>query len=511
MPKPVYVIPGVKHSVTRPVVLDIVRQILKWTGLPEETHTLFAGELDSGYQPGSTISQETKFNNFSSETKWVIKVEEKAQEDRILATSVLYTDNPLIFADHQTHVFMRPSYVPTDVKISIQYKATDETAAQQWIDDIRTRVSMNRDIRQQFVSYSYVLPRELILIAMKIWEMREANEGYGESFDDYWNRNITSKATILSDLVGKNKEWGIAETQARVVGYFDFAGEPEKGDRQADNSSWNIQFSYTFKYDRPVAINMEYPLMIHNELIPQDYRPTAARPRIEDYELSYSATANALAWFEQGRITAPLGTPGIAIPEYDEFYPADGSIYPDTLRVVTALSNIDKDNPLNLLDLNNLGNFQIKPEVIAFMKKEAQYLTKYRYSILNVAVYKNEVMMEPSQYLVDANLMVKFRDAQSLRDTFHVRLSVYQRPRLLTDAAKTRMRNDCAASYELFKALDPTVFERIEYVCLPSDYLTRDTFNQVAHDLDGRFDTQRTQAAYQFNTVMTLFVTANRN
>ena len=147
MPKPVYVIPGVKHSVTRPVVLDIVRQILAWTGLPEETQTLFAGELDSVYQPGSTISPETQFNNFSANTRWSIKIEENAQEDRILATSILYTDNPLIFADHQTKVFMRPGYAPTDVKITIQYKATDETAATQWRDDIRSRVSMNRDIR----------------------------------------------------------------------------------------------------------------------------------------------------------------------------------------------------------------------------------------------------------------------------------------------------------------------------------------------------------------------------
>jgi len=509
MPKAIYDTPGVRHSVTRPVVLDIVRQILEWTGLPKETQILFGDEFEAVYQPGSTVTAEPQFNNFSANTRWSIKVEEKTQEDRILSTSILQTDNPLIFQDHETHVFMKPAYAPTDVTITIAYKATDQSAARMWQNDVRARVSRNRDLRNHFVSYSYLIPTECQLIARKIWQMREAVAPYGETFEEYWNKCISPKARILSDMVGKNKDWGIAETQARVLGYFDWVGEAEKGDKEADNSSWNTGFTYTFKYDCPQNVIMEYPLMIHNQMIDEDYRLTAKPSRVEDYALQYSASAYAFSHFEQGRLIAPLGTPGIAIPDFDEFYPADGSINPDTLRVVTALSSIDTDQPLNLLDMTDLGDYQIDPVILEFMRSEAQWLCKYRYSILNISVYCNEVLMEEGSYSINSDLMVQFRDPQSLRDVFHVRFAIYQRPRLLNQEAKKRMKEHCAATIMILEALDPTIRQQFPMSCYGNDYLLGTLLDPALHELDGRFDTKRSSQIYQFNTVMSLLITTH--
>jgi hypothetical protein len=513
MPKPIYVIPGVRYSVTRPVVLDIVRQVLEWTALPKETETLFSGEVERVYQPGSTISEEEHFNKFNSETRWTIKFEETVQEDRILSSSVLYTDNPLIFADHQVKFFMRPAYAPTTIKITIGSKFVDENAARMWLDDIRTRVSMGRQTRTHFVSYSYLLPEECLLIAMKIHEMRETVAPYGEQFKDYWGEKITSKATILTDMIGKNKVWGIAETQARVVGYFDFDTAPDKGAKNAENSSWDAEFTYEFMMDTPRAIVMEYPLMVHNQLIPEMFRKAnqhSPKPP-EEFELSYSATAYDLAWFEQGRNIAGMSTPGVALPDFDEWYPADGAIYPDTLRIFTALCNIDENNPFALLDLTALSplGLELDPDILAFMRTEAPFLTKYKFSFLNVAVYRNEIMMNPEEYSVTSDLMVQLASVQSLRDVYHVRFSIYQRPRLLPEPAKQRLRNNCTATTKMFLALDPSIPERTALFCLPGNYLTSVLYNQIAYDIDNRFDTQRNGPLVQFNTVMSLTVNAH--
>jgi hypothetical protein len=511
MPKPIYVIPDVRYSVMRPVVLDIVRQILEWTGLPKETETLFAGEVDRVYQPGTTLTPEENFNKFDTQTRWSIKFSDDAQEDRILSSSVLYTDNPLIYIDHETKFFMKPAYAPTTFKVTIGSKFTDENAARMWLDDIRTRVSMGRQTRTHFVSYSYLLPEECVLIAMKIWEMREAVAPYNQEFADYWGAKISSKATILSDQVGKNKAWAIAETQARVLGYFDFDTAPEKGSKQADNSSWNMEFTYEFQIDVPRAIAMEYPLMVHNQLIPEYLRKgKLVDPKDpEEYELTYSATALNLRHFEQGQMATRFARPGQAIPDFDEWYPADNSINPETMRIFTALTSIDEDNPLDLLDLTQLGDIEIDPDILAFMRTEAQWLTLYRYSFLNISVYCNEVMMEQDKYIVTPELMVQFVEPQSLRDTFHVRFAIFQRPRLLPDAAKARLRNNCAATTKLFLALDQTIPERFALACLPGNYMKSTLYNAIAYDIDNRFDISRNGPMVQFNTVMSLTLNAH--
>jgi len=239
----------------------------------------------------------------------------------------------------------------------------------------------------------------------------------------------------------------------------------------------------------------------------------AARPQLASrnklVELTYSATALNLRHFEQGQMATRFARPGQAIPDFDEWYPADNSINPETMRIFTALTSIDEDNPLDLLDLTQLGDIEIDPDILAFMRTEAQWLTLYRYSFLNISVYCNEVMMEQDKYIVTPELMVQFVEPQSLRDTFHVRFAIFQRPRLLPDAAKARLRNNCAATTKLFLALDQTIPERFALACLPGNYMKSTLYNAIAYDIDNRFDISRNGPMVQFNTVMSLTLNAH--
>jgi hypothetical protein len=511
MPKLVLANPGVRDSVTRPVTLDIVRQLLVWTGLPKDTQIIFPGYDERPPQTGSTISNEKEFNFFDSHSMWKISVEEVHQEDRGLSMAVLYDDNPRIFDDEDARVWIRPAYSPCDVTLRISSRFTDKDQAIRWREDIRTRIAMSRDVRIHDVDYSYLLPLEFIRILEEIYKMREKEdyEPYGQTWDEYLQFYFSPKARLLSNMAGKQTQWGVAEAQARILGYFNFSLMSDENEKKSESSLQGIEFTYTFKYDKPVASVMTYPLVINNQLIDKKYRPTSKLDkveRVEDYALQYTQSAYSLRLFESSAPTENIAMPGISIPEFDEFLPELGTVPPETLRVLTGLTTIDLDNPLELLSLEQLGTHDLNEDVLEFMRTEYQWMTKLGLSIFHLMVYRNEFPLQRDQYTVGSDLMVKLVEPPSLRDTFHVRLSLYQRPSLLPTEAKDRLRNNCTLTRMLLTALRPSL-ERDGFLpaCMVGNYISKKDFDKAAYEIDRYFDTKRTSQQYQFNTVMILF------
>jgi hypothetical protein len=340
---------------------------------------------------------------------------------------------------------------------------------------------------------------------------KEDYEPYDQTWEEYLEFYFSPKARLLSNLAGKQTQWGVAEVQARILGYFNFSLIPDENEKQSDSSIQNIEFTYTFKYDKPTASVMTYPLVINNQLIDKNYRPTTQVERVEDYALQYTQSAYSLRLFESSVLTENIAMPGISIPEFDEFLPEPGTVPPDTLRILTGLTTIDLANPLELLSLEQLGTHDLDEDVLEFMRTEYQWMTKLGMSIFHLMVYRNEFPLQRDQYTIDSDLMVSLVEPPSLRDTFHVRLSLYQRPNLLPTEAKDRLRNNCALTRMLLTALRPNLEqEGFLPTCMVGNYMSRREFDRAALEIDKYFDTKRTQQLHQFNTVMILFVDSSR-
>ena len=508
MPKVIYPIPGVKDSVQRPVGFDIIRQVMEWTGLPKSTQIRFPGETEKMKQPGSTISEED-FNSFNTDPQWTVTIEEETQLDRVLSTAVVYDDNPHIYWDGDIRVYIRPAYTPVDLVINISGRFNDKESAFKWRDEIRNRVSTNRDVRIHDLTYSYLIPPECMYTLKEIHRLREAVAPYNEDFDTYFQNHVTKKASVLTNMAGNSPSWGISETQARVVGWFEFEGEPEKGEKDPEHSAWDINFTYRIKYDRPSTCLIEYPLMIHNQLISSKFRPTAPTPTFGDHQLNYSISARALASFESSRLSFPQGLPGICIPDFDEFLPA--SIPPDSLRLITALTSIDINNPFDLMDLNDLDEYKFTPELLEFMRSEYQYIHIPGQSVINVSVYRFENMMHSNNFAVTPDLIVRLVNVPSLRDVFHVRVGICRNPKLLSPTAKDRLRNNYVAARQILTALSPKLEATNAFgISLPGNVMTRKDFSAALEHLDDEFTLQKSNTIYQHNTVMSLFVNAGR-
>jgi hypothetical protein len=499
------------ESTTRPVISEITKQLFEVTGLPSNTVIFFPGEIEKAIQPGSTMGSEAVINNMPFHNRLAVSVEENYEVERLNNTAVMRPENLFIFRDQALETSIKPVYSCTATVINFTYRAVDKVSAQRWRDDIRARVSMERDIRYHDVSYHYILPPELLVILKEIHRMREAVAGYGESFETYLFNHITKRASDLTTLAGTQSAIGISETQCRIVGYFDFEGVPELGNKDDDGDTWTITFSYKFQYDKPLACVMFYPLMVHNQLMGDRFRDLVPLKDYEKINMNRSLSLDCFSVFEKSYHISNVDQ-GYAIPAFDEFVPA--SIPSNTLRVFTALTNIDPIMPNFLLSLKELGSLGFDPILLAFLAIEAPFMTRLNKSIFSIDLYIGSDLVYPNPLEVAPDLSVYTKIPLSLRSYYHVRLSINADVDLLSKEAWERMRINGLATKKIYKVISPNG------VCPPFirgkglgdgttntvNQFTKDDFNKIVDDINKNTIAKGNGQSYRMNTVETLFI-----
>lgn len=418
-------ISDVAYSVERPIIYDIVRQVMDVTEISSKTPIKYMGEDAKSLQPNSTIDSGITFtNNWPFSERMEVEVSEEYDADRILSTSVLNPDNYPLFRDNNLDVLMRPVYGVTNVTITFKYRAPDRNSAIMWRNNIKTRTSMGRDIILHDIKYSYHIPDTYIVILKEIHRLRESIAGYGDTFEKYLQDHITERSGVVSNLNGEEFKYVISECQTRIQGWFEFAGVPEKPEKVDDGSAYITTFTYKFTYDKPINFNMLYPYVIHNQLLNKKYREIVESQTLKTKNQIYSLSSLSFSRFEDGyEILSAYGNRGLDIPSFDySFLP--NNILPGSARIATVLCTITPDNKKALFNLNQLGNFNLNKEVIKYLKLDKDNITKNYRSIYNLSLYENNTLKADDILFVDDDLNVSSVRDLDLRKTYRVRISI---------------------------------------------------------------------------------------
>lgn len=442
MPNLKFTLTNIGPSVSRPIVFDIIKQVQEITNIPKDTDIFYPDSMDKMSTPGSNIEdQGNRLPNFNSERRTFIEVESDYDPYGIATMSSSDRENLPIFYDKSLGIRLAPIYSSDTVTINFKYVTHSKGEALRWRDDIRMRVSMLRDINLHDVSYHYILNKDIVYILHELYTKREANLGYSQTFEQYITSFGSSKLTITSDLVAKNIELAIAETQVRIVGIFNFEGAPEKPQKE-DNGTWTISFSYRFNYDRPIGCNLRYPIMVHNQLIDSKYTEHTNKVyRLDKVNKVFSNSFHAMNAFESDSVmnTRIDPTLELRIPEFDD-YVIPGKL-PDTGTVWLALCEIDDQDKRSLLNLNELGDLAIDKDVLDFiLKSEYPYIGKEYQSILQLSLYRGDYLASSGSLDIDSLGNVKASKNLDLRVNHRVRFSVVTDLSKLPKSAIDRLR-----------------------------------------------------------------------
>ncbi len=421
---------------------------------------MFLGDEGRAAQQNSTVIKDPiTENRWSYNEKITIEVDEDYDRNRLLNTYVKQPETNYIFKDENIPIFIKPIYSSSEVKITVKYRSRDINQAKKWRNDMRTKAAMMRDINLHEITYHYHLQEQFIVILKELHRLRENIAGYNESWDDYFINRLTSKASIVSNMSGTQALWAIAEKQIRVQGYFDFEGVPDRGDREGDQDNWGMSFTYLFKYEKPIECNMIYPIMVHNQLLTEEFRPKEKTYTIEDQLRTFTRSGRVFAEFESDMKSLTIkGNSGISIPSFDEFYP--DSILPSTVRIFTALTSIVPEDRKYLFNIKDLGDFSLEPLILDFIiNSEYPYLGRDFQSIFCLSFYRESNLTSSGNVTVDKDLNVFSAVDLNLRKSHRVRLSLVTDLSYLSLEAIARLRKYPLVAQKLIGAINSALMD----------------------------------------------------
>jgi len=429
MPNIVAPIPDVEKSITRPVVLDIARQLSLMTGMPIEAKHLYPGDTEESYQKGSTIGEvaqgldrdrtETPFN-----TQLHYTVTEQPFLESMSLTQARKVDNVPFFADSKLGVLIRPVLKPTEITLEIAYRSQSKSKAHAWRHQMESRLVNYGDMNLHRAVFSYMLPLHLVDTLMEIHYLRENVAGYGDSFGKYLAEHSTSRLTIVANQAGNKQALTVAETYDRIIGLYDFTVSPDRGNGQEESGTWTTTFTYKFHFDKPIECNMVYPIAVHNQMLDDRYQVFDANAPLDNTRKRFSISGAMNYFFEQQEaVQRSQALPRVfKAPANDEYEP-DNEVC-STTTIATVLCGVSEDSQ-EILDLNTIEEFEFTAAV-------KEYLQAFDYKMLHVpyacpyhiSLYKNGRLMDADSIRVTSDLKVVATKPLNLRDYHQIRISL---------------------------------------------------------------------------------------
>lgn len=475
MPNIIHWLPETYLDVTRPVAHSVARQLLRTMGFPEDVYLQFVGPAEQAAQQGSTLTANVTRNLYGTNTQINIVISEDFIGERTFESSVMRRDNVPYFRDENLFVYVRSVLAPTECTVSFRIRTKDENEAIRWRDDIRARQGMMRGEQVLKADYHHPVPDEFLVILKEIHRLREAQFGYGQDYDSWMEQCLDDRATILTNLAGKRPMLAIAETQVEILGGFDFSGLPDKPVADANTGTYTVEFNYRYQYDRPYMAAMTYPLLVHQQLLGESFRPKEG-----DYDLNREYTEPNRTKFLLNQFSRAHNPPSsqyqvARVPEFDTWFPPQ--VQPPLFKTLfIGLIGLDAADPQMLIDLNQLGDYQLSDGVKAFIKNERQFVTRQYRSLVHLSLYTNDGISSDSELTLDENLVLRSNVPLDMRQVYHVRIALLTDLRALRTEDGERIRQDACNALEIIVWLYPKLFE-LNVIPIPNkhcDWVPRD-------------------------------------
>lgn len=460
MPKIVIETPEIYEAITRPAVTDIVRNFVAFTGLPSETDIQYRGDSLSIPQKGSTTDIDFKHHRESfaklphSERIW-ITVEERYPDENAATTAVLRPEQLTYFTDTDLDVYMKPVYQRCEIRITINCRTRDRAGVVRWRNEIMRNIARGQQTQLHELTYHYPIPQEFIVILDKIHELRENNHGLSETLGDYIKRCMDKRFTTIANRKGDNPTMVIRETQLGVQGWFDFPYATPNPDKDSAGGSWTVSFDYVTSMDVPTESVMQYPILVHNQLMPKKFRseehPYDWRDRYYQAGLSKDVFNHLIdpIFLVRG------GFHGLSIPHFDDWLPNYEP--PLTVCIFRACLAVNPTDLRDILDLQDVGGYQIEQDAIDYLLDNPSGMLTPGQSAFRLTLYQKYKPIENTILTVTSDLKVRATEDLSMTVMKHLLLSLDQDVAGIQGSAKALLIKHGSFCRKYFLALAPDI------------------------------------------------------
>lgn len=429
MPKLALRVPETYKAIERPVAMDIAKRLAEISGIKTPIIISFPGHDEQMPLFDSRIGQDVNADSamYRNRPKFSITVAENYAEGSELTTIVRSANAPILFSDEPLGIYLYPVYSETEVRMSFTYRTADKREAEVFRDQYRVKLA--EGVRELIFSANYelVIPKEFIMTLKTIHGLREKQAGYGETWAQWMNKNLSPKSTVLATLSGGAPVLAFKEEQVGIQGYWEFDLPPElsKGE---NGSTYELTMDFTYRYEKPIMFVMEYPIIVHNQLLPARYIPEKGNTYYSRLLGTKDRMNESFDMFRKLSGYWYNTLDGIVQPFIDEFVSKVKN--PAYFNVLTTRVRVDPANPHEVINLSQLSPYSLSQSVIDALLFNLEYVGYNYCGPFVLQLYEDGVPCIDGTVTMDSDLNVRSTIQMDVRKNYHLGVS------LLTDPSK---------------------------------------------------------------------------
>ena len=423
MPHALMVLPDTYESVIRRVAVDLTSQLSNILSIPDDTTV---------YLPGNTGTVPLNQGNFNDccttkimydpEARMTIKYQDIADDNFSLPTAVNTFKNIPIWEDPIRDIQVCPVRRMVDFRVDIEYQAPGIVIAKRWLDEQRARVSRGGAELTLKLDYYYMLPRPLQALLQGMYDTIQCSDWpIEETYQEYLDKYFFSNHTRVATLILTHEQPAIRERQLDVVGWFDFIGSPETPTVNSDGAgTYNCTVSFTCRFEQPTHVYTRYPLICHQNPIPNCFWPKQQPKRYQEVPRRMGYLRGPLD--NRFILPRPKHVPYIQYPRAND-WSTDDKPY-DSFTFYTGLVSIEKEDRRSLLDLKNIGDWKFTGHFMEYFSDMGTAAIVRPGGLFNFRLYKNNEWMDLQLELEPGTTMLKAPFDLDPLKYYHIEISI---------------------------------------------------------------------------------------
>jgi len=319
--------------------------------------------------------------------------EEEYTPETLNRTRVINNNVKPVFKDESNGTSINVLHVGLRNVISIEIHSKSENLLDRVENTLRVLRLEHLDVFELNTLYRYYMTNTANALVKFL--------GEGKKLEDYVAANTDSRFTLISNIDGSKSEYGF-KTNSLVQVVISSDIDTEKVTYDSGEGVYTYTLRVKYEYERPTFMDCYYDYSINGKNIPDELMPAERHyDVIKDLNLNVLENNTSVIRTLYGDDTNGYY---IRIPEYDKH--TDIAVREPYTPIFSVLINIDKDNPLPLFNLKELGDLKLDDKVISLLGDEYNYLTEYSRSIFRVITYCGTKQLPDDTLFVDKDLNV---------------------------------------------------------------------------------------------------------
>ena len=357
-------------------------------------------------------------------------------------------DKQPIFMDPKYNIYIYELTIPTNIKLSFKIKVKSIEKA----DEINTKLYMSRSsgkiFQYEHLQYDYNIPFPILYTLFLLFKMRRTSKDF--KFKSYLSLGsnktidiVIDQSQLLSSSSTKDNPFtqfstNIHKTQVFAISKLNFElKKPESEDKKNQIvDRYTIEFECNIGFQRPISLQLHYPLVINNQMIPEEIIINTQPPGINETDTEYvhdNISINNSIYYGNNRQYIMTKYKTIVYPKDDNIIPVKRILGNEHIPIFQGIVQVDKS-----LDTLNYISLDLKKDIFPILKehhdinalediiKTQKNRSKSKFSLVNILFYKNpeNVIVDKLKYSIDDNLQIVINDNINHDATYRILITI---------------------------------------------------------------------------------------